>query len=138
MPQRKTRVIAAGVVIGLAGYFSMIGFVWSDCYTTFSSCYGSADEVILPVIVGAGLAGMLFYALFGQQGRKGWLLAALGAVLATAVGAMLAVLVMGLWGGEGVLNDLSVVLGTSVNSRFRLLRGGVDGFSPVPPDCFGS
>ncbi|WP_428546838.1 AAA family ATPase [Profundibacter sp.] len=28
--------------------------------------------------------------------------------------------------------------GTSVNSRFRLLRGGVDGFSPVPPDCFGS
>ncbi|WP_428547274.1 hypothetical protein [Profundibacter sp.] len=29
-------------------------------------------------------------------------------------------------------------LGTSVNSRFRLLRGGVDGFSPVPPDCFGS
>ncbi|WP_428548346.1 hypothetical protein, partial [Profundibacter sp.] len=34
------------------------------------------------------------------------------------------------------LSDM--LLGTSVNSRFRLLRGGVDGFSPVPPDCFGS
>ncbi|WP_428547556.1 hypothetical protein [Profundibacter sp.] len=41
-----------------------------------------------------------------------------------------------------VLNEMYVapvyLKGTSVNSRFRLLRGGVDGFSPVPPDCFGS
>ncbi|WP_428539671.1 retropepsin-like aspartic protease [Profundibacter sp.] len=46
--------------------------------------------------------------------------------------------------GNDFLKHFTIVLdfpnqkGTSVNSRFRLLRGGVDGFSPVPPDCFGS
>ncbi len=41
--------------------------------------------------------------------------------------------------GRGAAGKIPVFgMGTSVNSRFRLLRGGVDGFSPVPPDCFGS
>ncbi len=110
MPQRKTRVIASGVVIGFAGYLSLIALIWSDCNFSFSNCFASANEVLLPAIIGAALAGMLFYALFGRAGRRGWLLAALGAVLATAVGAMLAVLVLGLWGGEGILEDPSVVL----------------------------
>ncbi len=110
MPQRKTRVIASGLVIGLAGYLSMIAFIMSDCGSSFNRCISSGGEVILPAIIGAALAGMIFYALFGGAGRKGWLLAALGSVLVTSVGAMLAVLVLGFWSGESVLNDLTVVL----------------------------
>ena len=110
MPQRSVRVIASGVVIGLGGYFSMIVFIMSECSSSFSRCIASGDDVILPAIIGAGVAGMLFYALFGRVGRKGWLLAALGSVLVTSVGAMLAVLALVLWSGEGMLGDLSVVL----------------------------
>ena len=110
MPQRKTRVIAAGMVIGLAGLLTMTVFIISTCGRSIGSCFASRNEILLPTMIGAGLAGMMFYALFGGKGQCGWMLAVVGAILATVVGAMLAVLVMGLWIGEDILNDASVVL----------------------------
>ena len=110
MPQRKTRVIAAGLVIGLAGLLMITIFMISTCGGSIGSCFANGDEIILPAMIGAGLAGMMFYALFGGKGQRGWTLAAVGAILATAVGAILAVLVLGLWGGEDILNHASVVL----------------------------
>jgi len=110
MPQRKTRVIAAGLVIGLSGLLMITIFIISTCGWSIGSCFISGDEMILPATIGAGLAGMMFYALFGGKGERGWTLAAIGAILATVVGAMLAVLVLGLWSGEDILNDASVVL----------------------------
>jgi hypothetical protein len=110
MPQRKTRVIAAGLVIGLSGLLMITTFIVSTCGRSIGSCLASGDELILPAIIGAGLAGMMFSPLFGRTGQRGWVLAAVGAILATAVGAMLAVLLLGLWGGENILNDASVVL----------------------------
>ena len=110
MPQRKTRVIAAGLMMGLSGLLLMTIFIISTCGWSISSCLASGDEMLLPAAIGAGLAGMMFFALFGGKGERGWTLAAIGAVLATVVGAMLAILVLGLWGGEHILNDASVVL----------------------------
>ncbi len=110
MPQRKTRVIAAGLVIGLSGLLMITIFIISTCGRSIGSCFASGDEIILPAMIGAGLAGMMFYALFGGTGQRGWVLAAVGAILATVVGAMLAILVLGLWSGEDILNDASVVL----------------------------
>jgi hypothetical protein len=110
MPQRKTRVIAAGLVIGLSGLLMITIFIISTCGRSIGSCFASGNEIILPVTIGAGLAGMMFYALLGGKGQRGWVLAVIGAILATAVGAMLAVLVLGLWSGEDILNDASVVL----------------------------
>ena len=110
MPQRKTRVIAAGLVIGLSGLMMITIFIISACDRSIGSCFANGDETILPAMIGAGLAGMLFYALFGGTGQRGWTLAAVGAILATAVGAMLAILVLGFWIGENILNGESVVL----------------------------
>ncbi|AXX97449.1 hypothetical protein [Profundibacter amoris] len=110
MPQRKTRVIAAGLVIGLSGLLMITIFIISTCGRSIGSCFANGAEIILPAMIGAGLAGMMFYALFGGKGQRGWMLAAVGAILATAVGAMLAVLVLGVWSGEDILNDASVVL----------------------------
>ncbi len=110
MPPRKTRVIAAGLVIGLTGLLTMIAINLLQCGVSVSRCFASGNELMWPAAIGAALAGMLFYALFGQEGEKGWMLAALGAVLATAVGAILAVGVMGIWGGEGLFDNPSIVL----------------------------
>ena len=110
MPRRTMRVIAAGLMMGLSGLLMITIFIISTCGRSISSCLASGDEMFLPAAIGAGLAGMMFFALFGGKGERGWMLAAIGAILATAVGAMLAVLVLGLWGGEHILNDPGVVL----------------------------
>lgn len=110
MPQRKTRVIAAGLVFGLSGLLMIASIIISSCGRSIGSCFVSGSGLILPAMIGTGLAGMMFYALFGGAGQRGWAFAAIGAILATTVGAMLAVLVLGLWSGGDFLSDPMVVL----------------------------
>jgi len=102
-------MIVAGLVIGLAGVLTMAIFVLLDCRSFYISCFASANEIIWPAGIGAVMAGAMLFALFGGAGRKGWLMAALGAVLATVLGAVLGVLVLGLWSGGGLLKDPAVV-----------------------------
>lgn len=110
MPRRKTRVIVAGLVLGLSGLLLISIFIISSCGGSTGSCFADAAGLILPVTIGAGLAGMMFYALFGAKGQRGWMLAAFGAILVTTVGAVLAVLLLGLWDGEDISNVLGVAL----------------------------
>lgn len=112
MPNKKSRAVASGLVFALTGLLTMIAFILSDCNRSFQSCIASGDELFIPAIIGAGLAGMLFFAMFGRVGRNGWLLAAAGAVLTTGVGSIIAVVVLSILEGGNLLSDpLVVVIG---------------------------
>lgn len=84
------RRLAIGALVGAAGASVWIGIVLLD---------GQAGPLVmqdlLAVTGGAFGAGLLFADLFGRGGRRGVVLAAIAAVLTTAVGATLAVILLG-------------------------------------------
>jgi len=110
MPNKKSRAVASGLVFALTGLLTMIAFILSDCNRSFQSCIASGDELLIPATIGAGLAGAVFFTMFGRIGRNGWLLAAVGAVLTTGVGAMIAVVVLIILGNGNLLSDPELVL----------------------------
>ena len=89
MPQRLQRILAAGVLVGLAGLLTMITMIMSECHSFNLKCLLTDIEFLFPAFTGALIAGMVFYALWGRSGPAGWGYAALGAVLSTGLGAML-------------------------------------------------
>ncbi len=85
--------------------------ILTECRNSFMRCLSTDSQMISSAFVGALIAGMLFYALWGRKNTVGWWFAALAAVLCTVFGAMIAVGVMGfMLGGESILNDPIVVL----------------------------
>ena len=106
MPQRLLRILATGVLVGLAGLLTMITMIMSECRNSALSCFATDSDMLGAAFAGAGIAGMVFYALWGRNGPVGWGLAALGAVLVTGFGAMIAVLILSITSeGSSVIND---------------------------------
>ena len=93
-PNMKRRLIT-GALMGVSGGLLMIGLIVLSCRRSMTSCMSSGDEALFPAFIGAMLGGMAVYQLFGQQGRRGWLLATGGAVLATTIGASVGLIVLG-------------------------------------------
>ncbi len=91
-PMRRSVTMAA--MISLVGgatatamliYFRMIG----------SPMFRGEEVAFVSVaLAGAFLAGLIVGVAFGRKGRKGWMLAAIGAICSTAIGAFLGGLMM--------------------------------------------
>lgn len=93
-PNMKRRSITAGLT-GVSGWLVMIGLIMVSCRGSMSTCISRGDEFLFPAFIGAVLGGMAVYRLFGQAGRRGWLLAAGGAVVATVIGAFFGMIILG-------------------------------------------
>lgn len=111
MPRRLLRIMATGVLVGLAGLLTMATMIISECRNSALSCFATDSDMLGAAFAGAGITGMVFYALWGRDGPAGWWFAALGAVLVTGFGAMIAVLFLSITtGGSSVINDPTVLL----------------------------
>lgn len=93
-PNMKRRLITSGLT-GVSGWLVMIGLIMVSCRRSMFTCISRGDEFLLPAFIGAVLGGMVVYRLFGQAGRRGWLLAAGGAVVATVIGAFFGMVILG-------------------------------------------
>ena len=81
--RRKLLVTAA--LISATGAVVMLAIIWSG----FSDNMQESLAMILFAAIGAAVAGLATHRLFGRAAALGWVLAALGATLATALGAAL-------------------------------------------------
>lgn len=102
MPHRLQRVLAAGVLVGLAGLLTMTTMIMSECRSFNLRCLLTNIEFLFSAFAGALIAGMVFYALWGRTGPAGWGLAASAAVLSTGLGAMITVGVLDLITGSSI------------------------------------
>ena len=111
--ERKLMLIGAAL-IGIGG-----GLCAASLFVAARLGVGQAvtfQPVLVVPLAGAGawLAGLVVYRFFGHPGRRGWVWAGLGYVLATGLGA--AVAGTGLYPGVGTLTApliLAVVIATS-------------------------
>lgn len=95
MSPTMKRCLITGALTGVSGWLLMISLIVMICRGSLSSCISSGDEFLFPAFIGAVLGGMVVYRFFGQTGRRGWLLAAGAAVVATVIGAFVGLIVLG-------------------------------------------
>ena len=111
MPLRLQQILAAGVLVGLAGLLTMVTMIMSECYRFNLRCLITDIEFLFPAFAGALISGMVFFALWGRNGPAGWGYAGLGAVLCTGLGAMLTAGVLAMITGSLVhFDDLFLFL----------------------------
>ena len=113
MPQRLQRILVTGVLIGFVGLLSMATMILSECSRFSLHCLSTDSRLLFPAFAGAMIAGMMFYSLWGRNGRKGWGVAALAAVLCTAIGATIGFVVLALIAGwpPGANDPMMLFLG---------------------------
>jgi hypothetical protein len=100
----------AGLTAGAGGIVSVAMVVFGG---SLAMHLPTGDGFYLAAILGAGLAGLGCAASFGRPGWAGWLLAAVGAIVATLAGAIIGSTLIGMVfgafssGGLGIIAILS-------------------------------
>ena len=82
-------IAVATTMIALSGGATMLGILLWSGEMGRGPWLEALGAFVLPAIIGAALAGLPTASLFGRNGGAGWMLALLGALIATAIGSLI-------------------------------------------------